>query len=148
MALKKPLVLYSGQPAQIQAGDTLDATMAEIEGQVFTNGDAGNHVLGEVVYLSAADTVRKAKSDAPGTSRAIAFATATIVNATTGVYQTSGALGGFAGLTAGAVYYVSAGTAGAITATAPSVVGQSVIEVGVALSTTELLIDIKPPILL
>lgn len=149
MALRKPLVLSaSGQIQQLQSGDTLDATISEIEGQVLTNGDAGNHVLGEAVYLSAADTARKAQANAAGTARTVAFATATIVNATTGVYQTSGALGGFAGLTAGAVYYLSAATPGAITVTAPSTLGQYVQEVGVALSTTELLINIRTPILL
>lgn len=146
--LRKPLVLVSGQISQIPSGDTLDAVISEIEGQVLTNGDVGNHVLGEAVYISAADTAKKAKADAVGTTRAVAFATATIVNATTGVYQTSGALGGFAGLTAGAVYYLSAATAGAITTTAPSTLGQYIQEVGTALSTTELLINIKSPVLL
>lgn len=148
MALRKPLVLVSGQVQQLQSGDTLDAVVSETEGQVYTNGDAGNHVIGEAVYLSAADTVRKAQANAAGTARAVAIATATIVNATTGTYQTSGSLGGLTGLTAGAVYYLSAATPGAITVTAPSTLGQYVVEIGVATSTTELLIDIKPPILL
>jgi hypothetical protein len=48
----------------------------------------------------------------------------------------------------GTTYYLSAGTAGLLTATAPSTVGQYVVEIGVALSTTELLIRPRPPILL
>lgn len=148
MALRKPLVLNSGQIQQLQAGDTLDATMAENEGQVYTNADAGNHVIGDVVYLFSADNVKKAQANAAGTTRAIAIATATIVNATTGVYQTSGTLAGLAGLTAGAVYYLSAATAALLTATPPSVAGQYVVEIGVATSTTELLINIKAPVLL
>lgn len=148
MALRKPLVLNSGQIQQIQSGDTLDATVSETEGQTYTNDDVGSHVLGEFVYIDAADGVKKAKADASGTAKAIAAATATITTGTTGVYQTSGTLAGLTGLTAGAPYYLSAATAGAITSTAPSTLGQYVQRVGLATSTTELLINIEPPILL
>ena len=148
MALRKPLVQVGGKIQQIQPGDTLSATFAEIEGQVWTNGDAGNHVIGDIVYLNSADNVKKAKADASGTADAIAIATATIVNATTGTYQTSGVLAGLSGLTAGARYFLSAGTAGLLTSTAPSTVGQLVVEIGIAISTTELLIRIQPAILL
>lgn len=148
MALKKPLVLNSGQIQQLQSGDTLDATVSETEGQVYTNDDSGNHVLGDIVYIDAADGVKKAKADAAGTAKAIAIATATITNGATGTYQTGGTLAGLAGLTAGATYYLSAATAGAMTATAPSTLGQYVVKLGIATSTTEFLIDIEPPILL
>jgi hypothetical protein len=148
MALRKPLVLNSGRIQQLQAGDTLDAVVPEIEGQTFTNGDAGNHVVGDIVYVSAADTVRKAQANAAGTTDAIALATTTIANGVAGVYQTGGALGGLSGLTAGAVYYLSQTTAGLLTLTAPTTVGQYVVRIGVANSTTELLINIQPAILL
>jgi len=148
MSLRKPLVLASGEIQQLQSGDTLDAIVTETEGQTWTNGDAGNHVIGDVVYLNTADNVKKAKADAAGTKEAIALATATIVNATTGVYKTSGTLAGLSGLTAGAVYYLSQTTAGVMTTTAPSTIGQYVVRLGVAISTTEFLIRIERPVLL
>lgn len=148
MALRKPLVLNAGQIQQIQSGDTLDATVSETEGQTYTNDDAGNHVIGDIVYCDAADGVKKAKADASTTAKALAVATATISNGATGVYQTGGTLAGLSGLTAGAVYYLSAATAGAMTTTAPSTLGQYVTRLGTATSTTELLIEIEPPILL
>ena len=148
MAARKPLVLVSGGYQQLQSGDTLDASVTETEVQVWTNDDAGNHVIGDVVYIDAADGVKKAKADASGTTKAIAFATATISNGTTGAYKTSGTLAGLTGLTAGATYYLSAATAGAMTATAPSTLGQYVVRLGIAVSTTEFYIDIEPAILL
>lgn len=148
MASRKPLVLVNGEIQQLQAGDTLNAPVTEVDLVTLTNGDAGNHVIGDAVYISAADTAKKAKADAGSTSAAIGFATATITNGVTGSYQTSGVLAGLTGLTAGAIYYVSAATGGLITNTAPSTTGQYVIRVGVAISTTELNIDIERAILL
>jgi hypothetical protein len=56
-----------------------------------------------------------------------------------------GVLGGFTGLTAGAAYYADPTTAGAITSTVPSTVGQWVVPVGVAKSATELIVRIGEP---
>ena len=58
----------------------------------------------------------------------------------------SGLLGGFTGLTSGAVYYADPSTPGAITSTRPSGRGEYAIEVGVAVSTTQLLVRIQEPI--
>ena len=148
MATRKALVLVGGEIAQLPAGDTLAGPIAEIELQSLTNGDAGNHVIGDIVYISAADTVKKAKADAAGTKDAVAVATATIANATTGFYQFSGVIGGLSGLTAGAIYYLSAATAGLMTTTAPSTTGQYVCRLGIALSTTELFLDTERSIAL
>lgn len=147
-ALRKALVMVAGRIQQLQSADTLAGPFQEMEGQTWTNGDAGNHVIGDVVYLNTADNVKKAKADAAGTADAIAVATATITNGTTGVYQTSGTLGGLSGLTAGSKYFLSQTTAGLLTVTAPTTAGQLVVEIGEAVSTTELLINIKPAILL
>ena len=57
-------------------------------------------------------------------------------------------LSGLTGLTAGATYYLSAATAGAMTVTPPSTVGQYVVRLGKALSTTEFEIRIERPVLL
>jgi transcription elongation factor len=148
MALRKPLVLVGGQIQQIQAGDTLNATIAENETQSWTNGDVGSHSLGSVVYLSAADTVKMAKANAASTATPVAIATGTITNGAVGAYQSSGTLAGLTGLTAGATYYLDPTTAGAMTSTAPTTAGQLVVELGVAVSTTEFLIRIRTSILL
>lgn len=150
MAARLPLVLVNGAPQQLQPGDFLTGASGSAPQAAWTNGDAGSHVLGDVVYVSAADTVKKAKADAAATASpgAIALATATIANGAVGQYQTGGILAGLAGLTAGAVYYLSAATAGLMTTVAPSTPGQYVQELGVAISTTEFLFRPRTSILL
>lgn len=151
MAVRKPVVLVAGQYQQLQSGDTLSGPFADTEqASNWTNGDSGNHVLGDLVYISAADTVKKAKADAGATASpgTIALAAGTIANGAVGTYQTGGIISGLTGLTAGAAYYLSAATGGAMTTTAPSSTGQYVQEVGVAVSTTEFLIRIRSSILL
>jgi hypothetical protein len=148
MAARKPLVLVCGEIQQLQSGDTLNAQVAEIETLSLTNGDAGSHALGDIVYISAADTVKKAKADAGATKDAFAVAMGAISNGASGSYQTSGVIAGLSGLTAGAVYYLSAATSGAMTTTPPSSAGQYVVRLGIAISTTEFELDIERPILL
>ncbi len=148
MAVRKALVLVGGEIQQLQAADSLGGPVAEVAMLTLTNDDSGNHVLGDVVYIDAADGVKKAKADAAATAKAFAFATATITNGATGSYQTDGILAGLTGLTAGAAYYLSATTAGAMTSTAPSTVGQYVTRLGRAISTTEFEISIEREILL
>src|SRR5438552_17494879 len=101
-----------------------------------TNDDSGSHVIGDFVYIDAADGVKKAKADAAGTALAFGVATATIASSAVGSYQSSGILSGLSGLTAGSAYFLSAATAGAITTTAPTAAGQYVVRLGVAISTT------------
>lgn len=148
MALRKPLVLVNGQIQQIQTGDTLSAVIAENETQQWTNGDSGSHAIGNIVYLSGADTVKKAQANASASSAAVAVATGSITAGTVGGYQTSGTLGGLTGLTAGSIYFLDPTTPGSMTTTAPTTAGQYVVELGVAVSTTEFLIRIRTSILL
>jgi hypothetical protein len=148
MAARKPLVLVAGQIQQIQAGDSLNASITENETQQWTNGDVGGHAIGDVVYLSGADTAKKAKADSSTTVPPVAIALATFAAAAVGSYQTTGTIGGLSGLTAGSVYYLSATTAGQMTTSAPSTAGQYVVELGVAVSTTEFLLRPRAPILL
>ncbi len=104
--------------------------------------------------------MKKAKADASGTKSVLGLVSdATISNgvagnvmlngfitATTGQWDT--AFGTSGGLAFGTRYYLSAATAGLGTSTAPGTVGQYVVEIGIALSTTVLKIDIKQPVLL
>lgn len=88
MAKKKPLVLDSNnQPQQLQAGDYIgDESFI-----VLTNGEAGTVVIGAPVYISAADTAKKAKADAAGTLPCLALvADTTILTSVTGNYQAEG----------------------------------------------------------
>jgi hypothetical protein len=148
MSARKPLVLVSGEIQQLQSGDTLSGPVAEVGLIALTNGDAGAHAIGDAVYISAADTAKKAKADASGTKDVFGVAIGTISGAAVGNYQTDGVLAGLSGLTAGAIYYLSAATAGLLTVTPPSSVGQYVVRVGIAISTTELDINIERSILL
>lgn len=157
MAIKKPLVLGSdGRPQQLQAGDTL-ANTADT-GQINQTAAAAL-VPGNAVYTSGADAVNKAKADASGTKDVLGLAVTSISSASSGLIQANGVLvltttqwdavaGTTGGLAPNAVYFLDPTTAGKITATAPTTAGQYVAEVGRALSTTEFLIDVRPPILL
>ena len=89
--------------------------------------------LGNTYYMNGA-TITAAEANASTTLPAVCVASSTIACTFNGVVT------GLSGLTAGAVYYVSDGTAGAITATAPSTSGHYVQVIGVATSTTSLLV--------
>lgn len=98
----------------------------------------------DAVYISSADNVKKAQGDADATRDVIGFATAS--QPTPGsavVVRSGGILSGFSGLTAGARYYLSAASAGAIVSTPPTSSGSSVVSVGFAKSATALAIQIQ-----
>ena len=159
MALRKPLVMNGGQIQQLQTADTLDAPQAGGDVIVLTNDEAGALIKGNVVYMDAVDGVKKAKADAAGTSKPVGLSVDTPAAAGTGRIMFEGilqlttgewdaAFGTTGGLAFGVMYYLSAATAGLGTVTAPSTVGQYVVELGIALSTTELMVRIRQTILL
>jgi hypothetical protein len=159
MATRKPLVIVGGQIEQLQSGDTLSGPFAEIEGLSQTSAEAGGIIIGSPVYSSAVNTVKKAQANASGTAKVLGFITASIVTTGTGTVQTAGVIaattgewdtiaGTTGGLAFNTLYFLSKDTAGKITSVAPSAVGELVVELGLAISTTELVINIKRPILL
>lgn len=148
MASRKALVLVNGEIAQLPVGDTLSGPVTEVDLISLTNSDAAAAVAGEWFYIFGADSLKKAKADAAATVEAFFVAVAAISAGTTGFFQSDGLVTGLSGLTTGATYYLSAATAGAMTVTPPSVVGQYVVRLGKALSTTEFEIRIERPILL
>lgn len=160
MTLRKPLVMVAGQIQQIQSGDTLDAVTSEVDVVSQTNGNASPIVIGNAVYTDAADSVDLAQADSSGTVEVLGLVQEVSISAAaSGFIQTDGIMaatttqwdaiaGTTGGLTPGAVYYLSATTAGLLSETAPSSVGQYVVRVGKAISTTELEITISQPILL
>lgn len=161
MALVKPLVVTSaGEITRLQAGDTLDAPQSGGDIIVLTNDEVGAVVIGTPAYIDANDGFKKAKADAAGTSNVIGLVGATSINAaasgavvldgvltaTTGQWDAvTGAVGG---LVAGSKYFVSAATAGLLVTVCPSVAGQYVAEVGIAISTTEMRVKPQRRILL
>ncbi len=152
MALRKPLVINGGVTEQIQAGDTLDATVSTPDVVSLTNANSAAITIGQPVYSSAANNVDLASSAAASSARVIGLVVdASIAAAAAGTIQTNGVFTssdwtsviGATTLTSGAVYYLSA-TAGLLTATAPTT--GYITEVAQAISTTELQIDPKSPI--
>jgi len=142
MALKKPLVINdtTGDIEELQSGDSIADPSPDTKS--FTSGEA--LAIRDVVYVSAADEVSKADSDALGTMPAIGIATEAVGSGLPVVVQMDGVVPGFTGLTPGANQYVS-GTAGLLTETPPSGTGKVVHRVGYALSATELKIEFGPP---
>lgn len=130
--------------------DVISATATTVSEGVtisLTNGNAGTISKGQIVYISAANTVDLANASADTTSLGTVGLVydATIATAVAGKIMTHGVLTGLTGLTAGATYYLST-TAGALTTTAPSAAASFVVPIGVALSTTSLKVAIQSPI--
>ena len=152
MAKKKPLVMTDGKIEQLQPGDNI----FEVNLPTYTNGEASSVTICQAVYSFGAGSVKKARSDAAGTSRAIALvASTTVAAAASGQCQTEGTLvattaewdsvtGQTGGLTTGATYFLSNATAGNLTSTAPTT--GYVQEIGTATSTTDLAIKFTSPI--
>lgn len=143
MVARKPLVINAGEIEELSSSDTLDADVTDLDEISMTNAEVGAITIGQCVYVSSASNVKKAKADASATSIPIGFVNqASIAASASGSIIVGGVLT-TSGLTAGSVYYLSESTAGAITATAPTGNSEYVVELGIALSTTELWIDIK-----
>jgi hypothetical protein len=162
MGVKAPLVIGSdGLIQQLQAADSISVAAAQYSSRSVTNGESSAAVvIGAPVYASAADTVKKAKADAKATSKLVGLGLdASIAAAATGNIITGGILvattaqwdavaGTTGGLAFNTEYFLDPANAGKITSTPPTTVGQCLVLVGIALSTTELELQIAQPILL
>lgn len=98
-------------------------------------------VVGDVLYLNGS-TYAKAKSDAANTAEVVGVVSS-VLSSSQFQLTLSGEVSGLTGLVAGEVYFLSAATAGALTTTEPTVVGQVSLPVGVASSTTSLYVAPK-----
>ena len=158
MAVKKALVLYNGQPAQLQAGDTLDV---QAETVTYTNADSVSIVICAPVYMSAAGSFKRAQANATGTKDVVGLVitSPSVAAAAQGTFTMDGLItattaqwdavtGQTGGLTATSRYYLDPSNPGKLTTTPPSTVGQYVAEIGIAFNTTDLKINILTPILL
>jgi hypothetical protein len=127
--------------SQTSTFNSIQVQNIEAEVVSFTSGGV---TVGDVVYFdnatskvkpADADTFAQAIGIVGIAKETIADGSAVRVRVTRG-----GKVAGFSGLTPGAVYYLSQ-TAGAITSVAPTAVGSSVVKVGSAVSTTEIIFD-------
>lgn len=160
MATQKVAVIVNGEIQALQSGDDISAPITGATEITLVNDNAGAIVIGTPVYMTAASHVDKAKADAAGTSTVIGLVAKTSIATTaSGAVAVSGVLtatttqwdavaGTTGGLIFGTRYYLSAGTAGLLTATAPTTAGQYVQRVGIAISTIDMRLDIGPRILL
>jgi len=97
--------------------------------------------VGDLVYISANDTVARANATSTATMPIVGFVYVKPTSTTCGIKQ-EGEIGGFSSLTAGTQYFV-ANSDGGITSTAPSGSGNVVQRVAIARNTTTLVIRIN-----
>lgn len=144
--------LYIGSPSDDSESSTTESDLVNL-----INGNAGTVPIGTPVYSSAADTIDKARANAAGTSLVIGVVTASVLPGASVDVATSGAIvattgqwdtvaGTTGGLVFNTIYYLDASSPGKLTSTAPSGAGQFVVQVGVAVSTTTLVVSREPPI--
>ena len=99
--------------------------------------------LGEIVYISAADTVSLADvSGAGAASRVIGMAGETVTSGNPIKICSDGVIPGLSTLTAGARYFSNPAAAGGITTTVPAGSGNKIIQIGFAKSATEMQLQI------
>ena len=103
----------------------------------------------DVVHISASGTVDKASSESgAGQTGDPVGVVVSKPSTTTAVVVFSGAVGGFSGLTPGTIQFQDPSTPGGITATPPSGSGERSQLIGTASTATELIVDLKQPILI
>lgn len=104
----------------------------------FTAGEA--LTAGDAIYIDSAGEAFKADNDSGAASEAIGFALSSVSATASVLVRVGGKVGGLSGLTAGARYYV--GESGAITATVPAASGEYIVQVGYAVSATEVVVQV------
>jgi len=111
---------------------------------------------GQPVYITGAGSVDLAKADSQLTTEVVGFVQVDCLSGETCQYLTEGmverldwtTIAGTLELSPGATYFLDSATAGRITTTAPTTVGQFVVRVGRAVNVRTLDIEIELPILL
>jgi hypothetical protein len=114
----------TGLETAIGAGGTVDR-ITQV-GHGFDEGD---------ILYNTGSAYAKAKADTSATAEALGMVSR-VIDADIFELTLEGKVTGLTGLTAGAVYFLSASTAGAITVTEPSTLGYVSLPIGVAISTT------------
>lgn len=148
----KPLVLDGGLIRELASAENLNASVTGVNDITqLTNSSGGTINEAMPVYISGAGAISKAQANADGTSKVVGLAFEDISNSSSGNVLLDGILSlsdwtsvlGATNLVTGTEYYLSAATAGQITATAPSTGGQHVVKIGTAINTTDLELSIR-----
>jgi predicted secreted protein len=121
----------AGVESQIGSGGTTDRITQASHG----------FALGDTLYL-VGTTYTKAIATSAAAAEVVGVVSK-IVDANNFELTLSGEVTGLTGLTAGEVYFLSAATAGLLTVTEPSTIGQVSVPVGIASSTTSLYVAPK-----
>lgn len=121
----------SGAWSGIGGGGTIDKVTQASHG----------FVVGDVLYINGGNYA-KAQADTAIKAEVVGMVSR-VIDASNFELTLNGEVSGLAGLTMGENYFLSASSAGAITATEPSVVGQISLPIGVASSTTTLYVAPK-----
>lgn len=137
--------LYSGSESAekiIVTDGTSGFIYRDYRAQVVTNLTCTTTTkVREAVYISADDTVKRAKADSIASARVFGFVTSK-QSTTKCTVMTKGLLSGFTGLVAGKTYFLDPSTIGAITTTPPSGSGQILLKLGRSLNSTTLYVDV------
>ena len=158
MATRKPLVLLDNlKTGELPVGDDLGLGSTQKTAN-FTSAA----IAGAPVYVDGAGSVDLANGAASGSSKVVGLADAAAAGGgAPSTYQYSGPLtlttgewdavaGTTGGLTAGLCYFLSDATPGRLLeegSTSGITTGDSVVNVGYAVSATELMLEIEKPIL-
>ena len=116
----------SGAWSSIGGGGTVDRVTQASHG----------FAVGDILYLSGS-TYTKAIATAANTAEVVGMVSR-VVDSSTFELTISGEVTGLTGLTAGEAYFLSPSSAGAMTITEPTTIGQISLPLGVASSTTAL----------
>ncbi len=138
----------AGKLIETNGSGKLDETLlpAGVGADSKTITAAENLSAGDLVYLNASGQALKADANTV-TKMAVGFVLASISSAASGTVYFDGTITGLTSLTQGAPYFLSAASAGAITATPPSGAGDIVQPIGWAVSATELTFNPGYPII-
>lgn len=133
------LAIYNGTTGKIIKNSSVtitDITNLQTSGNTLSvTQSAHGFVVGDVVYINGSGVYVKAQANADATSEVVGIVSA-VTDVNTFTLQFGGLVTGLSGLTVGAAYYLSPSSAGAITATKPTTVGQVVKPLLVARTTT------------
>lgn len=121
--------------------EVLVTDLGDLEDRIIRTGTAGAAVAaGEVVYASSNGGVSEAQANADATSRVAGIALNSAALGEDVIYQSAGVVTGLSGLTFNTFYYLSAVTPGLLVSTPDAVAGQYLVLVGLALTSTDLLL--------
>jgi hypothetical protein len=149
MALRKPLVQVNGQLQQLQSNDYVTAYSIVTQ----TNNSGDTLLRGQPVYNDGANTVdlAQANADEPKEIIGLVWSLSALSGApvdiildgvlTAATAEWDAVFGTTGGLTPKTRYFLSPTTAGEGTATCPTSAGHYIVEVGIAISPTELLLS-------